>query len=228
MAFLLGLAARCTAVRRNAAPPLTHADLNLAKWLMDLATPRIWSVSSRVGPSTRARGLFGLALSSPCSSASFRCLTCTITHAQSSAAINCSGKCGKLIRGHYTTAAQQECLQCRSTRGGAGIAPQAAGMPMSSQSQYARPVGRPLPEESPLQPHSAGSEWYQINEGLLVPELVYGNCFSCHPVLLFYRYDSGKPVLESRIVDKLYTCISVGVWRLCSARNASSSSPKPN
>ena len=99
---------------------------------------------------------------------------------------------------------------------------------MSSQSQCVRPVGRPLPAKFPLQPHSAGGEWFQIDEGLLVPERVYGHCSPCHLVLPFYRCDNGKHVLESHIVNKLHTCISVGVWRLCSARNASSSSPKPN
>ena len=59
-----------------------------------------------------------------------------------------------------------------------------------------------------------------------MPELEYGHCFTYQLALLLYRCHKGKHVLETHIVDKLYTCISVGVWRLCSARNASSSSPQ--
>lgn len=49
------------------APPLTQADLKRAWWHRDLATCRIWSVSSRVGPNTTARGLLGLLCCPPCS-----------------------------------------------------------------------------------------------------------------------------------------------------------------
>lgn len=49
------------------APPLTQALRNLAWCESVLQTPRIWSVSSRVGPSTSARGRRGLVTAPPAS-----------------------------------------------------------------------------------------------------------------------------------------------------------------
>ena len=53
-------------------PPFTQADRNLAKWDSDLATCRIWSVSSLVGPSTSTRGRLGLPAETPDSSWDFK------------------------------------------------------------------------------------------------------------------------------------------------------------
>ena len=58
------------------APPLMQVERNLAWCDMDLATRSSWSVSSRVGPSTSARGRRGRA-DTPAASPSFSSLTCT-------------------------------------------------------------------------------------------------------------------------------------------------------